>query len=437
MRKNVLCLLVFILFILLNKKTKAQEVLTLEDAIRISLERNYNIKLVSNALEISKNNVSLANAGILPIVGASLTDNHSIQNSKQVRSTGEVTERKEAKSSNLNYGVRLDWTVFDGFRMFARHDQLKELERLSENDLKNAILTNTADVISTYYNLIQQQHQLAALDTAMEISRFRVQTAKNRFEIGRSARLEVLNAQVDFNTDTTNYLRQQELYRNTQIQLNTILARDVNEVFKVSDVISIDESLQLDRLVALALKQNPILIGALISKRIAELDLKQVRANRYPTIGVNTGYNFTESRSALGFATQNTGRGLTYGVTASVNLFNGFLQKRNEKNASLVVDNAQIEFDRLNQEVNAQLSAAFQTYQTNLSLVRLEESNRKIAKQNLDITLEKFRLGSISTVEVRDAQLNYVNAAVRFSNAQYQAKIAEVSLKELAGALNL
>lgn len=436
MRKKVLCLLV-LLSTLIFVKTQAQEVLTLEDAIRISLERNYNIKLVSNELEISKNNVSLANAGILPVVGASLSRSGAIQNSKQTRSTGEVTERNNARSSNLNYGIGLDWTIFDGFRMFARLDQLKELQELDKADLQNAVLTNTASVISTYYDLVQQQHQLAALDTVMAISRFRVETAQNRFEIGRSARLEVLNARVDFNTDTTSYLRQLELYRNTQIQLNTILARDVNLHFRVTDSIAIDGKLDFNTLSNLAVKQNPLLKGAVISKRIAELDLKQVRADRYPTIGVNTGYNFTESKSALGFATENTGRGFTYGLTASVNIFNGFLQRRNEKNASLLVENAQIEFERINHNINGQLASAYQTYVTNLSLVKLEEKNQKIAKQNLDITLEKFRLGSISTVEVRDAQLNYVNATVRFSIAQYQAKIAEVSLKELAGVLSL
>lgn len=418
-------------------KSQAQELLTLEDAVKIALERNYDIKLSANDLRINKNNVNLANAGLLPAVTGNFTNNNSLQNSRQVRADGEVTERNNARSSNLNYGIGLNWTIFDGFGMFARYDQLHEFEKLGEANLQLTILARVADVITNYFALVQQQQQLKANLTAIDISRFRVKTAQSRFEIGKAARLEVLNAQVDFNTDTTNYLRQQDLYRNTQIALNELLAREMNVAFKVADTVIIDDKLTLAQVSERAMRQNPSLQAALVSRRIAELDLKQVRANRLPRIGLNTGYNFNQSQSALGFATQNTGRGLTYGVTASVNIFNGFLQRRNEQNAALGIDNAQLNLNKINQSITAQLAAAYQTYSTNLSLVKLETNNQEIAQRNLDITLEKFRLGSIAPIELREAQLNLVAAQVRLSTAIYQAKLAEVSLKEIAGALNL
>ncbi len=434
------CVFVFLVTLLLFFYTlpgKAQEILTLEDAVRIALEKNYNIKLVANDLVIDKNNVNRANAGMLPVLGANLTNNNTLQNSSQTRSTGEVTERKNARGSNLNYGTSLSWTIFDGFNMFARYEQLKELQKLGDAELKQTILTTVGDVISTYFELVNQQQQLRAYDSAIIISRLRVQTAQNRFTIGKAARLEVLNARVDFNTDTTNFVQQQALYRNTQIRLNELLSRDVNLVFSVPNELFIDNKLTLASLSELATRQNPALKVALVNKRIAELDLKQVKANRYPTINLNTGYNFSRSEAALGFATLNTGRGLNYGVSASVNLFNGFLQRRNEQNAETLIQNAQLQYDRADLNIKSQLATAFQTYQTSLTLVALEENNQKIAKQNLSITLDKYRLGSIAPVEFRDAQLNYLNARVRFNNAQYVAKLAEISLKEIAGDLNL
>jgi outer membrane protein TolC len=321
--------------------------------------------------------------------------------------------------------------------MFVRYDQLKELQKLGENNLRLTVLSTVSDVITTYYDLVQQRKQLSASDTAIQISRLRLQTAQNRFEIGKAARLEVLAASVDLNTDTTNILRQRATYRSTQIRLNQILARDVNTQFTVTDAVVIDNSLTLGTLISQSSEQNPLLQSAIISQRMAELNLRQVKANRYPDLTLNTGYNFTRSQSALGFATRTTGRGLSYGFTAAVNIFNGGLQKRNEKNASIEIDNANLDYERINQDVVAQLSSVYQTYLTNLELVRLEESNVRIAKQNLDITLEKFRLGSIAPIEFREAQRNYVDAILRSANAQYLAKLAEISLKEIAGTLNL
>ncbi|RZJ71852.1 MAG: TolC family protein [Flavobacterium sp.] len=423
-----------ILFLLLAAfSANAQELLTAEQAVAYALQNNYDIKLASNDLKIDEQNVSLANAGLLPNIAGTFNQNNSIQNSTQVRTDGTVQELDNAKNNSLNYGVNLGWTVFDGFRMFARYDQLKEFKRLGETELKLAILTRVGDVLTTYYDLVQQQQVLKALDTAMVLSKQRVEMADNRFTIGKAAKLEVLNAQVDLNTDQTSMLRQKELYANTKTYLNELMVRELTSDFVVVDSVVIDDRLKLVDLINLSGQQNPEIQIALINKRVAELTLKQVRGNRYPQLNVTTGYVFTESESSLGFARESSGRGFNYGLGASINIFNGFLQTRNERIAKLQIENSKVRVDQQTQSVNSQLISAYQTYLTNLELVELEQRNEEIAKQNLDITMEKYRIGTITTLEVRTAQVNYVNAMARNSQAKYQAKVSEVTLKELAG----
>lgn len=416
---------------------EAQELLTVEDAVKIALENNYEIKIASNDLKIDQQNVSLANAGVLPQLNATVTDNNSILDTKQTQSDGSERELNGARNMNLAYGVALNWTIFDGLRMFARYDQLKELEKLGDTELKLAIFTKVSDVITTYYDLVQQQQQLKALDTAIVISNLRISTADNRYKIGKASKLEVLNAQVDLNTDTTALLRQKELYANTKIFLNEILARDVKTDFSVVDEVTIDETLLLPELMTLAEKQNPQLQSQIINKRISELQLKQVKANRYPTVNITSGYNFTRTEASLGFTTQSTGQGFTYGINATMNIFNGGLQNRNERVAKIQVENSKIVIEQQLKMLESQLSSAYQTYLTNLQLTKLEAKNEDIAKENLDITLAKFKIGTIAPLEFREAQLNYVNAKVRNSNAQYAAKVSEINLKELAGNLSL
>ena len=426
----------FILLLFCIAKTNAQEVLTLENAVKIALENNYEIKIAANNLTIQKTNVAIGNAGMLPTVTANVIDNNSIQNSSQIRQDATVTELDNAKNNNLTYGVGLDWTVFDGLRMFARLNQLKELQKLGEAQLKLTIITRISDVNAAYYDLVQQQQQLAALDTTIVISDQRLTLAQNRFTIGKASKLEVLNAQVDLNTDQVALLRQKELYANSKILLNQLLARDVTTNFKVIEELEVDALLLLPELTVLAEKQNPQLEAQIINKRIAELELKQIKAGRYPTLRVNTGYNFSESQSSLGFVAQSQSRGLNYGFSASLNIFDGFAQNRNEKIAKIQIENSNLNIDQQNLALRSQLSSSYQTYLTNLELIALEERNESIAKQNLNITLDKFRIGTITTLEFRTAQLNYVNAKVRYSNAQFQGKLSEIALRELAGNLN-
>nr|WP_314839924.1 TolC family protein [uncultured Flavobacterium sp.] len=435
MKHTKILLYSFILLLFFILKVEAQEVLTLENALKIALENNYEIKIASNNSLIQKTNVTLGNAGMLPTLTVNVLDNNSVQNSSQIRQDGTKNELDNAKNNNLTYGVGLDWTIFDGMRMFARRDQLKELQKLGEAQLKLAIITRISDVNAAYYDLVQQQKQLAALDTTIVISNQRLQLAQNRFTIGKASKLEVLNAQVDLNTDQVALLRQKELYANGKIALNQLLARDVTTNFTVIDKLDVDKLLQLAELKALAEKQNPQLEAQIINKRVAELELKQVKAGRYPTIRVNSAYNFSESQSSLGFVAQAQSRGFNYGFTASVNIFDGFNQRRNEKVASLLVENAKLNIDQQNLILNSQLATTYQTYLTNLELITLEENNEAIAKQNLNITLDKFRIGTITTLEFRTAQLNYVNAKVRYNNAQFQGKLSEIALRELAGNL--
>jgi outer membrane protein len=428
--------LYIIILLCLVPTMQAQELLTLEEAVKAALENNYEIRISKNELTIDKTNVTIGNAGMLPSVAANAIDNNNIQNTTQTRSDGTTTTLNNAKNNSLTYGVGLDWTVFDGFKMFARYDQLKAVQQLGEAELKLTVITKISDVTSTYYDLVQQQQQLAALDSTIVISNQRVALANNRYTIGKASKLELLNAQVDLNTDTTTYLRQKELYANTKTLLNQMMARDVKTDFRVVDVIAVDGQLLLPELVTLAEKQNPQLEAQVLNKRIAELQLKQIKADRYPVIAVNTAYNFNESESSLGFVTQSSAKGLNYGFTATLNLFDGFNQRRNEKVAKLLIENSSIAIEQQNQTLQATLTTSYQTYLTNLELIKLEQRNEALAKQNLDITLEKYRIGTIPTIEVRTAQLNYVNARVRNSNAQFQAKLSEISLKELAGNLS-
>ena len=426
----------FILFFF-SLQLSAQDFLTAEEAVRIALENNYAIQMVRNELEMDRAAVSWGNAGILPAVGLTANSNNSIQSTRQTRADGNVIEVDDARNSNLNYGVVMDWTLFDGFRMFARYDQLKELEKLGEAELQQTVLNRISEVLITYYDLVQQQQQLQALDSTMVISEQRVELAQNRFTIGRSSKLEVLNAQVDLNTDRTTMLRQQELYRNTKIRLNEVMAREVSLDFVVQEEIPVEDDLLLPELERLAMEQNPALQAQLINRNIAQLELRQVRAGRYPVIEANTGYIFSQNESPVGFTTFGRTEGFNYGLTARMNIFEGFTQNRNEKIARLQVENSEVAIEQQSQTLQAQLNTAYQTYLTNISLIELERENEAIAKENLEITMEKFRIGTIPTIEFRTAQLNYINAIVRHSNAKFQAKLSEISLKDFAGGFSL
>ena len=420
-----------------SSRSGAQEKLSLEQAIAISLQNNFDIKLVNNDVQIGRNNVNLGNAGILPRVDVNFNEGGGLQNTTRTQASGNEQVLTGVRNTNMGYGVALGWTIFDGLQMFTNYERLKELEKLGEVNAKGAILTTISNVVNAYYSVSKEQQLVAARDSALDVSKLRLRIADNKLSIGRGSKLDVLAATVDYNTDTAAYLQEINLLKNAKVSLNHLMARNLETDFKTDTVVSINSNMDYATLSKQAEQLNPDLQNAFINKKISELELKRIKGQRYPVIGLNGGYEFQRSASPTGFNIQQRANGFTYGLTASMNIFNGFLQRQNERNAKILINTSELNLERTKQDIRAQLLLAYQDYTTNLSLLTVEKNNVDIAKQNLEITLEKYRLGSIAPLELREAQRNSIDAIARFLEAQYQTKLTEIALKEISGTLNI
>jgi len=424
-------------FLGINTWAQDAPLLTLKEAVEIALKNNYNIKLSQNNKTIAANNVTLGNAGILPQVNGNFASTNSRQTTKQTRSDGTINNIRNAANTGVNYGVALNWTIFDGFNMFATYDQLQQLDKLGALRLQDTVQNTVANVIGTYYDLISQNEQIKALKGAIDISRTQLRYANDKFHVGRASRLDVLNAQVNLNTDTANLVTQYQLFKTTKIQLNQILVRDLQTDFAVADTIVVDDKLLLGDILSNAQLQNPAILSTQINRRLAEINLKQVKSTRYPQVAVSSGYTFSNNKTPAGFTLQQNTHGLNYGLTATINIFDGFNQTRRERNARIQIDNANINAKQIQLNIETQVNSLYAAYLSGLDLIKLGQANVVIAKKNLDVSLEKYKLGNITPLEIREAQRNYLDAQSKFFAAQYQSKQAEITLKQITNTINI
>ncbi|MDB5128050.1 TolC family protein [Mucilaginibacter sp.] len=434
--KKIICLIFCAAIFTADVQAQEAPLLTLKDAVEIALKNNYNIKLSQNNATIAGNNVTLGNAGFLPLVTGDAALNNSSQKIKQTRSDGTVNNLT-ANNSNNNYGVNLNWTIFDGFNMFANYDMLKEQDKLGAIRLQDTIQSTVANVINTYYNLISQTEQIKALRGAIEISRTQLRYSNDKFTVGRVSKLDVYNAQVNLNTDTSNLVIQLQQYRTTKIQMNQLLVRNLQTDFVVGDTIVVNNTLVLGDIIAKAQAQNPDILSAQINKRLAEISLRQVKSTRYPVVGVTSGYTFSNSKTPAGFTLSQNAHGFAYGLTASINIFDGLNQWRRERNAKLQIANADLSQKQVMLDVEAQISNFYVAYLSGLDLIKIGQSSVELARKNLEISLEKYKIGNITQLEIREAQRNYLDAQSKFFSAQYQSKMAEVTLQQITNSINI
>lgn len=415
----------------------AQSVLSLEEAVSQALENQFDIKIAKNRVEIQKEQTTWGNAGMLPQINVLALNTNTLQYATLQQVTGNIIDINGAQNLNVSYGVGLEWTIFDGMRMFKRFKQLKEEEKLSETQLRFDVLNKITDVYQTYVTLSGLQWQRKALDSLIDVSKFRLKTAQNRYEIGKASKLDVLNATVDLNNDESTLALLDEQIAHAKTRLNQLMLTEWTNDFLVQTVIEVDKTIMLADILVKAAELNPELQSLYIQEQIQQLNLSQIKADRLPSVAINSAYNLNRAQTPFGFITESRGRNFIYGITARLNIFDGNNQNRLEKVAAFEVENQKLLTAQRKREIESQLVTLYQSYQTHLVLMQKEQQNEQIAKENLEITLDKYKLGAIGALDFRTAQIQYAQSVVRYVQSITTAKQTEVALKALAGILSL
>ena len=416
------------------EKSEAQELLSLDQAIQLGVENNYGVLIARNRTEIASNNRSPGNAGMLPFLNLTGSATESVQDSEFELADGSSQTTTGARSSVQNAALNLNWTVFDGMQMFAEYDRLGELEKIGGMELQLQMESLVGRIILSYFDVIRINEQLKVLENTVEVSQERIEIQKTKFDLGSGSEAELLQARSDLNADRAAVLRERNRLTEAKISLNELLARDPGTEYTVDSVIPLNRGLMQEELYNRLLSENSELLLARMDLRVAELETRRIRGERYPQISLSSSYSYNRNRSDGGFMRLNETTGLSGGITLRVPIFDGFNTNRRVQNAQIERKNSELTLEQSKLRLESDFLALFRSYRNNIELVDLEEENLTNAEETLDIALERFRLGAISSLELREAQRTFLSAENRLINARYDAKLAETGLLQLTGS---
>lgn len=417
--------------------------LTLEEAVRTGLQANYGIQIARRDVTIAAANVTRANAGQVPAADLNFTQSNNRINLRQQFTGRDPRVTNNVPTSLLNANVALTWTVFDGLGMFVAYDRLKALEANQRQLTRATVEETVAAITDAYYAVVRETGRLRAFEAAQRIGQARIELTQGQVDVGVKAKVELLQAQVDFNADRSALLQQQEALATAKITLNNLLARAPQTEFVAVDSIVVARDLTHETLSQQVAQANPRLAAARGAVALADFDRRLIRASRFPTVGLTGGYGMTRNSNGAAFLpgtsqlTTNVNRqqGFNYGVVATVPIFDGFNRRRLEQNAHIATEQTQLALDQTKLQLDAETEQAWVRYQNRLRLLELEETNRQLADQNATIALERYRLGLLTPLALREAQRAQLDAANRLLDIRFQAKQAETVLRRLGGEL--
>ena len=437
--KNSFKILVLPLIFFFTTTATAQNKLTVEQAITATIENNYDIQLLRNDSVSYALDKSYARAAFLPRVNATTGLVFNNNNQKQKFNDGTKRERNGVRSSNLTGSVQLNWTIFDGFKMFATRDKLAQFVQLGELNIKNQLVNSVATVINTYYNIVRQKQLLKAIEEQMSINEERVKVAEKKLSVGLGAKPELLQGKVDLNAQKAARLKQQTLIEQLKEQLNQLMNVEMATRYEVADTILFSNNIILGDIMSTVETTNTQLLLTKKNIDIGKLTLKERKAERYPVVNLNSAYNYskTDNKSVVNPFTPlyNRNNGFNYGIGITIPILNGFNTKRQIQQAQLDIDYLNITYKNQRSKIDLGITNAFKDYDLQKKMLALEEENILLAKENVYIALERLRLGISTYLELRETQKSLELAYDRLIAARYNTKLAETELLRLKGDL--
>ena len=413
-----------------------QETYTLKQCIETGLECNYSIQIIRNEEQIARNNFIPGNAGYLPTIDLSGGFNGTLYNYNTNYTDGTSDKVNNNNTETTNVGVNLNWTVFDGFGIQANYARLKELQQMGELNTRISIEDLIANIAGVYYSLIRQKIRLQNLQYTLNLSKERLRIVEARYDIGADSRLEFQQAKVDFNADSSRLISQFETVYASSVQLSTLMASNPDHPIQISDsLIHFNSMLEKDELWHDILFNNTSLLISQKNKTLSEIDYKRVVSRNYPYVRLNGGYGYNSNWYSTGMTDMQQRLGWNYGVTVGINLFDGFDRRREQRNAQIQIKNSELRMQNMELSLQADFANLWMAYQNNIELWTLEKENLVVAYENHTIAMERYRLGELSGIQLREAQNALLEAEERRSISEYNTKLCEISLLQLSGRI--
>jgi len=434
-----------LLILLLPGNLFSQEIYDLSRCVTTGLEQNFSVKVARNQQEITENNVTKGNAGYLPTVTVTNRLGGNVNSTTQNMNDGSQNVSSGVHNTTGSAAINLNMTLFNGFNVQTTYQKLQELKQMGELNTQMSIENLMARIVAEYYYYIQQLNFQENMEYAVSLSRERVRIDRERYLLGASSKLELLQSIVYLNEDSSRLARQNEVILESEVRLKKLMAlENLEENIQVADSsIVFDSGLTYANLLESTLDINTSLQIAKKSQTISELDYKIIASRAYPYLNFSSGYNYSyrgygtgtiSDYGELALSNQQS-RSLNYGLTLGMDIFDGFNRRREKTNALIEIENRMYRFQEVEQDIKAELLTVYYAYENNLRLVKMEEENLDVARENLDIALERYRLGALSGLELREVQKSLLDAEERLISVKFQTKLAEISLLQMAGKI--
>lgn len=415
----------------------SQQLISLEDALSLTLKENISVKIKTNELDQIKNYEKVGVLGTLPriIVNGSASGNKGTSSLEFATDDFPSLEDAESESKSISGNVGINYNLFNGLGSIYTYQKLKKQTDLKSTELSIQIEQVLLKTAKEYFDIAYLQENYNIIKELLDISKERYNRIKVQNEFGNASKLDLLSAEIDLNNDSINLMNIEFELQIAKNQLNQTLNRDLAYDFLVENKVEINRDLNYSDLNKETQKNNNNVLLGQYMLDISKKDKKINAVSILPRIEISAQYGYNQTESNTSIILDQTSVGLTGFLNFSWDIFDGLAKNKITQNTRIQIESNKLELQSIKQEIQKEFNASFKQYENSINLIDIEKRNQSTSEKFFERAKEQFYQGQLSRNDFRLAQIDLSTSKNRLNQTLYNAKIAELNLYRLSGKI--
>ena len=415
----------------------AQNSISLEKALAITIKENIDIKIKTTELDQVKNYEKVGVLGVLPIIKVNGAASGNTGSSSIEFATEDFPEINDADSESKSIigNVEISYSLFGGLASVYTYQKLKKQSDLKSTELLmkiEQVLLNTA---KQYYDIAYLQEENKILYELLEVSKERYFRVKIQNEFGNASKLDLLAAEIDLNKDSVTVMNSDYQLKAAKERLNQTLNRDLSTDYAVESYVEINKDLNYSELLELTNQNNSNILFHQYLIEITRKDKKINNTSIFPSVSVSAQYGYNQNESNTSIILDQSNTGLTGFVNLSWDIFDAMARKRIAQNTQIEIESNELKLESIKKEIQKEFNVTYQQYENNIKLIEIETRNNEASERFFQRAKNQFFQGQLSRSDFRLAQVDLSISKNRLNQSLFMAKIAELNLYRLSGKI--
>ncbi|MBK9334752.1 MAG: TolC family protein [Ignavibacteria bacterium] len=439
---------VLLIFLIISGNVYSQEVLDLNEAVRIALRNSSTVSNLEDNLEIQKLSTSTAVGQLFPDLNltANWNRNNTFSDGTVRFENGVpiIIPKQDTWINNFGVGFRSNVTLFNGFSNYTQIELQREYENSVRINLDKERYDIAFRVNSAYFNVLKREKIIVINEENLSDSRAQLESIREFMNVGRRTIADVYRQDVQVAQNELLLERSINDFEKSKIDLQLAMNTDFSMTYQVSDPNIRDDisDIELQNIMNRYANVSTVTNRSFANRYDYKATLQEIKISKtqfsidnkslyFPTVNGNISYLLNSAN----FNDILDSRSFSFGLSISYPIFQGNSLRNRSQTSEIAIKQKEENLRLLEKRIQGEIRKAYIDLETQYKQIEILKRNIASAEQDKLLSEESYRVGTGILLDVQTANVKLNTLRIDIINSYYDFLLAEKNLQYYLGEL--